>query len=113
MGERRAGEFQVDETGRSGRERRVLKDRRRGGDRRQSNQLVPVERRIGFDRRTLRERRAPLGQRRDAQPIWGSGAGATVPAPPTSRPSPVPFLAEAPPFARHLLEMAHLEMSEA
>ena len=113
MGERRAGEFQVDETGRSGRERRVTKDRRRGSERRESNHRVPVERRIGFDRRTLRDRRAPLGQRHDTQPIWGSGAEAMAPPRQRARPSPVPFLAEAPPFARHLLELAHLEMSEA
>ena len=90
MGERRAGEFQVDETGRSGRERRVTKDRRRGSDRRESNHRVPVERRIGFDRRTLRDRRAPLGQRHDTQSIWGSGAEAM--APPRQRARPSPYL---------------------
>ena len=90
MGERRAGEFQVDETGRSGRERRVTKDRRRGSDRRESNHRVPVERRIGFDRRTLRDRRAPLGQRHDTQSIWGSGAEAM--APPASARGRRPYL---------------------
>ena len=113
MGERRAGEFQVDETGRSGRERRVTKDRRRGSERRESNHRVPVERRIGFDRRTLRDRRAPLGQRHDTQSIWGSGAAVTADPPRRPRPSPVPFVEAEPPFTRRLQELAHLELSEA
>jgi len=36
-----------------------------------------------------------------------------MPARPPSRPSPIPFLAEAPPFARRLQELAHLALSEA
>src|SRR5438128_453451 len=94
-----------------------MKDRRRGGDRRELDGPVSSERRIGFDRRTLRDRRAALNQRGTASSTLEGGSGPGVAgsatAPRAPRPSPVPFLEASPPFAPRLQELAHLELSEA
>jgi len=103
IGDRRAGEYQAIEVGRSGQERRGQSDRRRGTERRREDEHVPSERRIGFDRRAFRERRSGPNRRDDSQ--LGLGSPVEV-----QQPDLTP--AEEMSFADRLRELTRLDLTE-